>query len=241
MVRGVRIRSTVDSLVQIDPSYENLALKTSGAVTTVVAGSTPGLNECGIATITVAGCNNPVLAIRCDSNFVGLLSRTSSGGTYTWKIIANTPVVTVSYWVFDTTDVAQMQFNTTRGMRVRNPANNRVVFDSRYKYLRVIAMANSTQASTHPMPQADGFCVALSNVSVFTAVTYIGAGGGPQFWTRYVFTKMVGFRTVAGAVETQGFDIYRNAYETPTPSPMPPPAFYGSYQAIGMVADVRNY
>jgi hypothetical protein len=69
------------------------------------------------------------------------------------------PVVNVQYWIFDTTDVAQMAFNLTKGLRIRNPANNRVIFDSRYKYMRIQGMIKAnirTSPASFPVAQGAG-------------------------------------------------------------------------------------
>jgi hypothetical protein len=52
-----------------------------------------------------------------------------------------------------------MAFNLTKGLRIRNPANNRVIFDSRYKYMRIQGMIKAnirTSPASFPVAQGAG-------------------------------------------------------------------------------------
>ncbi|WP_295573795.1 hypothetical protein [uncultured Stenotrophomonas sp.] len=242
MAYGARIRNEGGSLVQIDPLYENLALRDKGSVVTVQLGASGRESFCGIATIQMAGCNEPLIAVKCDGVFVALRKRTKSGTTYTWELITSTPVTTVQYWVFDTTDVAQMAFAIPHGMRVRNPNNGRVVFDSRYKYMRILSMISGTVASIandYAVPISSGFAVAFSNPSLSTLV----AGGpvsDPNRFFYQVQTQLAGFRTGSGVVSTMAIVTRSFTLEGANPPPYPT-GVYGSLQARGLCLDVRNY
>lgn len=241
MAIGARIRQGDGSLIQIDPSYENLALKASGAVTTVQFAATGTGASAGKATIIVAGCNEPILALACADAFVGLRVRSRSGNTVTWEIVSSVPVVNVQYWVFDTTDVAQMAFMLTKGLRIRNPANNRVIFDSRYKYMRIQDMIKSTATTSelsYPVPQGTGYAIGLSNSGAGILVTGGPVGGGPA-WMNNDLAYVAGFKTLNGSVVVRMIQLALRI--TDGPNNPPPTGQFGSFQAVGLVLDLRNY
>ncbi|MGW8174616.1 MAG: hypothetical protein ACWGHP_04605 [Stenotrophomonas sp.] len=242
MTVGARIRNEGGSLVQVDPGYENLALRTLGTVVTAQLGPAGRQANCGVVTIQLAGCNEPLLAVRCTSAHVGLRKRTQVGNSYTWELITNSPVTSVDYWIFDTTDVAQMAFLMNKGLRIRNPVNNRIIFDSRYKYLRVINMIGlqlGTGQQEASVPQADGFAMALSNPSLSTVVAG-GPIGGTNDWLYQIVTSLAGFRTGSGSVSIARIET--NFFTTEgVGNPPYPSGTYGSLQARTMSCDIRNY
>jgi hypothetical protein len=241
MAIGARIRNEGGSLIQIDPSYENLGLKTVGSVnTTQYSGSGAG-SLAGKATISVAGCNEPILCVFSGSAYVGVQSRSQSGTSYTWEIVTSSPTVTVNYWIFDTTDVAQMAFISTHGLRIRNAANNRVIFDSRYKYMRILSMINtdaSTLDTNYSIPLSSGYAVGLSNTGLYTVI----AGGpvNPPAWQHQNVAYVAGLRcnndgTVSVKLITLASTI------TDGPSNEPPTGLMGSRNLTGLILDMRNY
>lgn len=241
MTIGARIRQGDGSLIQIDPSYENLALKALGTVTTTQYASSGAGANAGKATIIAAGCNEPILAFACPDAFVGLRVRSKSGTTVTWEIVTSAPVVNVQYWVFDTTDVAQMAFNLTKGLRIRNPANNRVIFDSRYKYMRIQGMIKAnvgTSPSSFPVAQGTGYAIGVSNSGAGVLVSGGPVGGGP-YWLNNDLAYVAGFKTLNGSVQLQMIQLALRI--TDGPSNPPPTGQFGSFQAVGLVLDLRNY
>ncbi len=241
MAIGARIRQGDGSLIQIDPSYENLALKTLGTVTTVQYGPSGAAANAGKATIVVGGCNEPILTFACADAFVGLRVRSRSGTTVTWEIVTSAPVVNVQYWIFDTTDVAQMAFNLTKGLRIRNPANNRVIFDSRYKYMRIQGMIKAnigTSPASFPVAQGTGYGIGVSNSGAGVLVTGGPVGGGP-YWLNNDLAYVAGFKTLNGSVQLQMIQLALRI--TDGPSNPPPTGQFGSFQAVGLVLDLRNY
>lgn len=240
---GARIRNEGGSLVQIDPLYENLCLREKGVVRTSAFGASGAAANAGVATIQLAGCNEPLLMIRCNGVFVGLRSRNQVGGTYTWQLITSSPVVDVEYWVFDTTDVAQMAFVTTKGLRIRNPNNGRVVFDSRYKYMRILSMINTavgTGGQPYPVPIASGFAVGFANASLSTII----AGGpisGGSYWLFQVTVQVAGFMTNDnGEVQCRAITINSFTNEGQGTPPYGG-GIIGSLSAIALICDIRNY
>lgn len=243
MVAGVRIRSGDGSLIQIDPSWECLALKTQGTVT-CASYTTPGFGgkTIGRGTIIVGGCNEPILAVFCNGAYVGVLTKTQSGSTFTWELVTDVPGAVVTYWVFDTTDVAQMAFVMSQGMRFRNPANGRVVFDSRFKYMRTLQMINMDAATPEQVvgiPLISGYAVAICNSGFFTSVAGGPVGGGP-FWQNNNASYVVGVRTnTNGTVSIILINTISNI--TDGPSNPPPTGQMGSRRFIGQILDMRNY
>lgn len=242
MAVGARIRNEGGSLVQIDPSYENLALKAVGSVVTTPFASSGAGAAAGTATIQVGGCNEPLLAVYCDAAFVGLRRREQSGTTYTWEIVASAPGVTVQYWVFDTTDVAQMQFVMSKGLRIRNPSNNRVVFDSRYKYMRLSGMVSVTAGTSEasvPVAQSSGFAIGLADTG--NALVIVGGSGPvtPPAWFHQNVAYTVGFKAQAGSVAYRLITLASSTSEGG--SNEPPRGTAGSLSGIALIMDVRNY
>lgn len=241
MVIGARIRNEGGSLVQIDPSYENLGLKTVGSVNTTQYASTGVGALAGKATITVSGCNEPILCVFSGSAYVGIQSRSVSGNTYTWNIVTSSPTVTVNYWIFDTTDVAQMAFASTKGLRIRNAANNRVIFDSRYKYMRILSMINAdagTSDVNYNIPISSGYAVGLSNTGLYTVI----AGGpvNPPSWQHNNAAFVAGVRcNNDGTVSVRLIALASTI--TSGPSNEPPTGQMGSRNLTALILDMRNY
>ena len=243
MTVGARIRNEGGSLVQIDPFYENLCLREKGVVRTAAFGASGSASNAGVATIQLAGCNEPLLMVRCDGVFVGLRYRNQVGSTYTWQLITSSAVVDVEYWVFDTTDVAQMAFVMSRGLRIRNPNNGRVVFDSRYKYMRILSMINTsigTGPQTHSVPIQSGFAVGFANASLSTLI----AGGpisGGGYYLFQVSVQVAGFMTTSnGEVQSRAIGILSFTNEGQGTPPYGGGTI-GSLAASALVCDIRNY
>lgn len=245
MTIGARIRNEGGSLIQIDPSWECLGMKAGPFVVQANAYTVPeiGGKKIGRAVIQVAGCNEPILAVNCSGALVGVVSKSQSGSTYEW--VLNTDVVgaSVTYWVFDTTDVAQMQFITTKGLRIRNPANNRVIFDSRYKYMRVLQMVNTlagTGAVDIPIPLTSGYAVGICNTGLYTRVDGgpISGGGG---WRTQTVGYVVGVRTNSNGTISVGLINTRSATDEGPGPPFPPTGQMGYNNLTGLILDMRNY
>lgn len=241
MAIGARIRNDGGSLVQIDPSYENLGLKSVGSVNTTQYAAAGAGASAGKATIIVAGCNEPILCVFSGSAHVGVQSRAQSGTTYTWEIVTSAPTVTVNYWVFDTTDAAQMAFISTHGLRIRNAANNRVIFDSRYKYMRIVSMINtdaSTLDTNYSIPLSSGYAVGLSNTGLYTLIA--GGPSSPPAWQHQNVAYVAGVRcNNDGTVSVKLINLASTI--TTGPSNEPPTGQMGSRNLTGLILDMRNY
>ncbi len=197
----------------------------------------------GKATVELAGCNEPIIAVFCSGAFVGVTSKTQVGTTFRWELVTDVVGASLTYWVFDTTDVAQMQFITTQGLRIRNPANNRVVFDSRYKYMRVVQMINApagTGSSDVGVPLASGYAVGICNTGLYTRVDGGPVGGGPS-WLVNSAGYVVGVRTnTNGTISVTLINTRLHISDGPSP-PFPPTGQMGYNNLTGLVLDMRNY
>ena len=195
MAIGARIRQGDSGLIQIDPEWECLCLKEGPVTISVPAGGSG--DPIGKTTITSTGCNEPIIALACGSSFVGVLSKTQSGTTFTWQIVTRDIGASVTYWIFDTTDVAALQFPVSYGMRIKKESNGRVVFDSRYKYMRILQLASATAgtaSSDISISASSQYAVGISNTGLYTIVSGGPVGGGPSWLVNYS-GFVTGFRT----------------------------------------------
>lgn len=245
MTIGARIRGDGGSLIQIDPSWECLGMKTGPFVIQAGSYTVPGVGgkTVGKATIQLAGCNEPILAVFCSTALVGVISKAQTGATYQWDIITDVPGASVTYWVFDTTDVAQMQFITTKGLRIRNPANNRVIFDSRYKYMRVLQMINTlagTGSVDISIPLTSGYAVGICNTGLYTRVDGGPISGGGA-WRTQTVGYVVGVRTNANGTISVGLINTRSSTDEGAGPPYPPTGQMGYNNLTGLILDMRNY
>lgn len=234
MTVGARIRQESGSLIQIDPFYENLCLKTSGSVVTTT------YNQASTATVQVSGCNRPMLAIYCESAFVGIKSISQSGTTFTWELVADVVGVTISYWIFDSTDVAQMAFVTSKGLRIRNPNDGRVVFDSRYKYMRCQQFFATTAGGIIGTSGVPSYAVAICNSGLYVRIDGGPVGGGPS-WLVTSVAYVVGAKCNSnGTVSTILIQITISTQTGQAP-PSPPTGLAGDDTITGMILDMTNY
>lgn len=245
MAIGARIRNEGGSLIQIDSGFECLGLKQAAITISVPSYTVPGGGgrTVGKTTITSSGCNEPILALYCDSTFVGVMSRSNSGSTYNWEIVTETPGASVTYWIFDTTDVAQIQFLISKGLRIRNPANGRVVFDSRYKYMRITQVVDrlvGTAEVNEAINMTSGYAVGFSVSGLYTRVDGGPVGGGPS-WLINAAGYVVGVRTNSnGTVSGKLIQMRVQILDGPAP-PVPPTGIMGDNTLRALILDMRNY
>lgn len=245
MTVGARIRNEGGSLVQIDPGWECLAMKIGPMTVQTDSFTAPGNGgkTYGRAVITVGGCNEPILALACAGAFVGVMRKSQSGTTYEWELVTDVVGAVVTYWIFDTTDVASMQFITTKGLRIRNPANNRVIFDSRFKYMRVVQMVNAvagTAAAHQGIPLISGYAVGILNAGLYTRVDGGPVGGGPSWLVNYA-GFVVGVRTNSNGTSSVMLIQLRLLIASGQSPPYPPTGLLGDNTLRGLILDMRNY
>jgi hypothetical protein len=125
----------------------------------------------GTQTITLA-CNTPLLAYR-GTNWVTVLEQLNNGDG-TWSLVLGGPPAGASgtYYIFDVVGSGSLRYNTNVGLRIRNPANGAVVYDSRMKYMRVVQVRNNA---------ADGH-VPASPVTTALGVDNLAAIVDPGLW-----------------------------------------------------------
>ncbi len=245
MTIGARIRNEGGSLVQIDPGWECLAMKAGPVAVQTVSFTAPGNggSTYGRAVISAGGCNEPILAVSCSTAFVGVMRKTQSGTSFEWEIVTDVVGAVVTYWIFDTTDVAAMQFITTKGLRIRNPANNRVIFDSRFKYMRVVQMVGVTAGTTsvdQGIALSAGYAVGITNGGLYTRVDGGPVGGGPSWIVNYA-GFVVGVRTNGNgtiSVKLIQLRLFISSGQSP---PYPPTGLLGDNTLQGLILDMRNY
>ncbi|PPU07826.1 hypothetical protein [Xanthomonas arboricola] len=246
MVLGVRARPETGGIIQIDERYENLALKQKGTVTTAGLNSANPNSGIGLATVTVGGGNTPLIAVSCPS-FVGLRRRAQSGTTFTFDLVCESTNVPIDYYVFDTTDVAQMAFVMTKGARFRNPSTRKVAFDSRYKYMRVIGRMRTTAGTSQAdfPTQSDGVAIALGHTGAsFTIVSGMigGGGGGPGGgWVMDRLGYVAGVRYRPGVASALGINTFYVHEQGTGTQPPAPSGTYGTMQVDCLLLNVRNY
>lgn len=171
------------------------------------------------------------------------MRKTQSGTTFEWELVTDVVGAVVTYWVFDTTDVAAMQFITTKGLRIRNPANNRVIFDSRYKYMRIVQTVKVTAGTVvtdQAVPLTSGYAVGVSTTGLYTAVTGGPVGGGPS-WLVNTAGYVVGVRTNGNGTISVTLINLRLAITDGQAPPYPPTGLMGDNTLTGLILDMRNY
>lgn len=245
MAIGARIRNDGGSLVQIDPSFECLALKQAGITTTAPSYTVPsfGGKTIGKTTVSASGCNEPILALFCSGAYIGVMSKTQSGTTFSWDVVTDVPGASFTYWIFDTTDVAQIQFSGNRGLRIRNPANNRVIFDSRYKYMRIeqqIATAASTASTDIGIPLTSNYAFGVSTTGLYYVSAGGPVGGGPSWLVNQV-GYFVGVKTNTNSTVSVKLVELRNWISDGPAPPSPPTGQMGDNSIRGVILDMRNY
>lgn len=135
MATGFRIKNTAGS-VQIDDGYQNFALRSKG---TVVSGGRPTGTNWYFATVTLPA--SVVVAFRCAASCF-ILSQVVSGATKLVSFVVNGTNQAVDWFAFDTADLG-LSYGGSYGLRVRTKAGA-VAFDSRMRYMRILAQIAGT-------------------------------------------------------------------------------------------------
>ena len=165
---GLRV-TNANGYVQIDSTYKNLALRQKGTVT---AGASNGSGYS--ATITVTAGPSAQLALSgLTAGVVTVGGMNVSGNSITYYLYFSTAGASATYWIFD--DPALLSPIGNYGLRVRN-ANNSVVFDSRFPYMRVIDFIASVN-NTNPPAQSTSY--ASKTIAVVQA----------QLWHKWTATQ----------------------------------------------------
>lgn len=135
MAVGLRIRNQ-GNILQIDGTYQNMELVSSGAVVTSQIDS----NEGAFADIAIpAGVANPVIATR--ANGLGVFVKRQSNQIYRVFSGGNETSTTVWFYIFG--EPTQARPSGQVGLIVRNEFTNQIVYNSNKKYMRVMEQINT--------------------------------------------------------------------------------------------------
>lgn len=129
------------------------------------------------------------------------------------------------------------------GPLLRNPANARVMFDSRYKYLRVLRMINvlaGTGSVDHAIPLTSGYAVEICNNGLYTRVDGRPVGGGPS-WMVNGAGYVVDVKTNAHGTVSVMLINTRLHISDGQSAPYPPTGRMGYNNLTGLILDMRNY
>ncbi len=245
MTTYIRIRSADGSnAVMIDDTFRNLELATSGTASTSAAWSPSALR---VATITVSGRSDPVVAI-ASTTACALLYRTNNGGgSFTFKIIFNTTSdISFSYYIYDNPDnSAPLLYMVVRD------ANNNVIFNAGEKYMRVVGVMNTpvppgtgTTSTSTAFTSGKTYAVLLGHSGMYIrdVVGVVDPGGGSLArWQEDVSYSAQMSRVVGNTVYTDYVEVYE--YSQGGVGALPPHGggTFGQSIINNLVLDVTNF
>jgi hypothetical protein len=205
MTEGFRTKTSGGG-IQIDQTYKNLALRAKGSFD---PGTSSNKGKWRIGSITVTG-NSPALAWRC-AKPCAMVYATRSGTSITYTFMVADTSGTVEWWLFDTPDYGVA--NGPLGLRVRNPATNAVVFDSRMKYMRVVGAVNGSIANGMPANASYTGSPALvtgNSAYIYTSQVIGGIGSPPPYpwidFTNYLMAALNGQQITWSSPQTDATD-----------------------------------
>jgi hypothetical protein len=136
MTYGLQTTNTGGNVV-IDSTYRNLVLrqKTTFSITPTTQSSGVVSIDVGRQNVSFANASSPVICLNSDTP-AGLSAISISGSTYTWTISANNQC-TVTAYIFD----VPVTTTSTYGLKVFDASSN-LVFNSDYKYMKVVDFFN---------------------------------------------------------------------------------------------------
>lgn len=146
------IRNAANTVL-IDDDYSNFGLALSGAGT-LGRVDVRAENVCGAIDIYYqppSTASMPVIAIRPVQNVPMVVGRMQvSNGVYHWRVHCSTYNVQVEYWIFN----IPSQIPNSGGIFQTWNAQGVLVFDSNFKYLKIVDFINR---SLNPEPPATGW------------------------------------------------------------------------------------
>lgn len=195
MTLGIRMRQK-NGVKVIDDRFSNLALTYKGIY--VSDGSErdiPGIPRTKY--VEVSG-TNPVIAI--SNSFLGdygggARARRVDMGNGIFRFFFCIPMdywapisgIQINYYIFDITPISGV---SGIGFRIRNRLTNGVVFDSRYRYMKVVGFQTLTGTFPYPGPVIRSFAYTATSVAVIQSQTPMkffdygsGMGGGTECFT----------------------------------------------------------
>lgn len=135
MATGLKVWTNGGSVLTIDQSYENLSLYSSGTAQTSSANPEVAYGLYTL-TLTLPSAAIPQLALRTHdaSKYIGIVGVTISGSTYSFLIRTAGGPVAFDWYIFS---LPAFVAPSTRGLKVWRQSDNRLVFDSGMKWMRV--------------------------------------------------------------------------------------------------------
>lgn len=148
--------------IQVDDTFQNYELKTSGTISVPAYGS--------YGTITYTGSTKAIVAIRPQDGYgVAICSvvYNSSTGVKTWRFWTNT-ACSLDYYIFDAPD--QSTPLPTYGLVLRDTAGT-ITFRSDKKYMRVVGMhsiLSSTGSFSQQYDTSKSYAVVMTGDTLYT-------------------------------------------------------------------------
>jgi hypothetical protein len=135
MATGLKVWTNGGSVLTIDQSYENLSLYSSGTAQTSSANPEVAYGLYTL-TLTLPSAAIPQLALRTHdaSKYIGIVGVTISGSTYSFLIRTAGGPVAFDWYIFS---LPAFIAPSTRGLKAWRQSDNRLVFDSGMKWMRV--------------------------------------------------------------------------------------------------------
>ncbi|RAU43418.1 MULTISPECIES: hypothetical protein [unclassified Pseudomonas] len=228
----VRFRNNTGNVL-IDDTYQNLALRASGQVTTAPT-NIPGLSQFFLTLPSDQG----VLAFRC-ANPCSIFNVTYANGNATYQLCTTGGNAVVSYWQFDLPQYTAAPLNWPK-LIVRNPVNGSLIFDSRLKYMRVLDFIEMSIDDGNPNPYQPVYAGRLPAVieskRAWNMVSQI-LPGTPTI-------AVGGYSGSFASTPSTQVNIYKNQeYYTYNDRPANSDGYpaASSYQSAYMIVDVSNF
>ncbi len=135
MATGLKVWTNGGSVLTIDQDYENLSLYSFGSGETSAANPEMAFGTYTL-TFSLPAAAIPQIALRTHdpSQYIGIVGVTISGGSYSFLIRTSGGPVAFDWFVFS---LPSFIAPTTRGLKVWRPSDNRLVFDTGMKWMRV--------------------------------------------------------------------------------------------------------
>ena len=159
MATGLKVYTNGGSVLTIDSSYENLSLYSSGSAQTS-AGDPATSYGLYTLTLTLPSAAIPQLALRTHdpSKYIGMVGCAINGNSYTFLLRTQGGPVAFDWYVFS---IPQFVAQSTVGLKVWRPSDNRLVFDSGMKWMRVAGQVIGNPASAQVDPSRT-YAIALA-------------------------------------------------------------------------------
>jgi hypothetical protein len=229
----VRFRNNTGNVL-IDDTYQNLALRASGQVTTAPT-FVPNLSQ----VFLTLPADQAVLAFRC-ANPCSIFSVTYANGNATYQICTAGGNAVVSYWQFDLPKYTGGPADWPK-LIVKNPNTGEVIFDSRLRYMRIVDFIERSMVDSNPDPYQPVYAgktvAVVESKRAWNMVSQLVPGNPPYAVGGYSGS----FASTPSATQV---NVYKNRgyydYSEQPANSNGYPAGY-SYQSSYMVLDVSNF